>query len=438
MFTFVVHAWRSWKSAKAVGLLTVTALAAGIGSATAIYTVIDAVLVQPVPWQHGERFVALFSSRLNNSSKYQYWSTSWLDLQDYRRRTHSFDAFGIFLQREFSLTSPGQPQHLTAVEVTPSFAQSLGVSPVVGRWFGEAANEQGNVNLAVISSALWSRLGGDPKIIGRTLTLDGRQYTVTGVMPAWFRLPIGFFGAGEFRTDVWVPLNPQGAQRDRELAPYFCYARLRPGVALAQAYADVKSVAAEIAKEHPKEHRDYTALVISLLESVVKDIRPALLLLFGAAGALLLITCANVAGLLLARSVMRARETAIRVVMGAARWQLALQYFVEGLLVALAGAAGGVIVSLAIVRLVLSLAADYIPRADGIRIHGTTLLFAFGAAILSTVLFSLAPLWQAVRIYPNQALTDGVRASAPARSRRLSRTLVIAEIALAFTILSAV
>ncbi len=143
MFTFVVHAWKSWKSAKAVGLLAATALAAGIGSATAIYTVIDAVLIKPVPWQHSERFLALFSARLDNTSKGEWASTSWLDLVDYQQRTRSFDAFGVFLPREFSLTSPGQPQHLTGVEVTPSFAQSLGVSPLVGRWFGETAKRTG-------------------------------------------------------------------------------------------------------------------------------------------------------------------------------------------------------------------------------------------------------------------------------------------------------
>jgi predicted permease len=198
----------------------------------------------------------------------------------------------------------------------------------------------------------------------------------------------------------------------------------------------VKRVAAEIAQEYPKEHAEYTALVLNLLESVVRDTRPTLLLLFGAAGVLLLLTCANVAGLLLARSITRARETALRVALGASQWRLAMQYFAEGILVALAGAAGGILISIALTRLVLSLAADTIPRADDIGINWTVLLFAFAASVLCSVLCSLAPLWQAVRILPNEALSDGVRASAPARSRRLSRTLVIAEIALAFTLLS--
>ena len=180
MFPFVVHGWRAWKSAKSVALLAVTALAVGIGSATAIYTVVDAVLLRPIPWQHSERIVGLFSSHLNDASKYRYSSTSWPDRMDYQQRTRSFDVFGITLTQQFNLTSPGQPQHLTGVQVTPTFASSLGVRPVIGRWFGEAAQEQGNVHLAVISSALWQRLGREPQIAGQALTLDGQVYTVYG------------------------------------------------------------------------------------------------------------------------------------------------------------------------------------------------------------------------------------------------------------------
>ncbi len=418
-----------------MGLLAVMALAAGIGSATAIYTVVNAVLLRPVPWPHGERFVALFSSTRNASSKWQWSSTSWLDLLEYQRRSHSFDAFGIYSTREFVLTSPGEPRHLQGVEVSPAFAAAVGVAPVVGRWFGEAASESGNAGLAVISSALWRRLGSDPSIVGRALTMDGRPYTVTGIMPDGFRLPLAYVEGSDFDADVWVPLNPQGGQRVRNYAGYFCYARLRPGVSLAQANDDVKRVAAQLAAEFPDEHRNYTALVVSLVDSIVKEIRPALLLLFAAAGALLAITCANVAGLLLARSVARARETAIRVALGGAGWQLASQYFVEGLLVAVAGGALGIAISVGLVRLVLSVAAGLLPRSSEVGLNGMVVLFAFAAVIACSMLVCLAPLWQAVRIQPNEALGEGVRASAPARSRRLSRSLVVAEIALAFTLL---
>ncbi len=374
MFSVLAHALRSWKSARSVAILAIAALAAGIGSATAIYAVVDAVLLRPLPYRNGDRFAALFSAHQNESG---VSSTSWLDLLEYQRRTHSFDAFGIFEPMEVNLTAPGEPRHLKAVEVTPAFTAALGVQPILGRWFGEAAGEQGNVQLAVISTALWKALGADPKIIGRALTLDGRVYTVTGVMPAWFRLPLAYVDGGEYRTDVWLPLNPEGERRKRDYAGFFSYVRLAPGVTFSEADADAKRVAAQLASEFPLEHRAYTARVINLREVLVREIRPTLMLLFGAAGALLLITCANVAGLLLARSVARARETAIRVAIGASRRQLALQFLVEGLLVAVAGAAAGLAVSFALVQLVLSLGSDFIPRADGIGVNWPAVLFSW-------------------------------------------------------------
>ncbi len=430
------RSWRSWKSARGVALLAVLALATGIGSTTAIYTVIDGVLLHPLPYAHGERFVTLFGARLNEPG---IRSLSMPDLLAYENGTHSFDVFGAYTPVDFNLTGSGQPQLLRGIEVSPALAGNLGVSPLVGRWFtdsGDAAAEHGNPYLAVISEGLWRQLGASAGILGQTLTLNSHPYTVVGVMPPWFRFPAGGPTGENVRNDVWVPLNPQGLQLTRADSFYFCYARLKPGVSLAQADADVKRVAMNLVRDFPAEHHAYTAVLRSVRESITREIRPTLLLLLGAAAALLLITCANVAGLLLARSVARARETAVRVALGAGRGQLALQYFVEGLMLSLAGAAGGILLSFLLVRVVLSLAADQIPRADEITVDWTVLAFALAAAVLASLLFSAAPLWQAIRTHPNEVLTDGVRASAGVRARGLSRSLVIAEIALAFTLLA--
>jgi predicted permease len=422
------QAWQSWKSAKAVALLATVALAIGIGSTTAIYTVVNAVMLRPLPYRDGDRFVALFSATLTDPK--HFGSLAFPDLLAYQQRTQSFDVFGWFKLANFNLTSPGQPEHINGIEVTPSLANNLGVNPIIGRWFDKAGEP-----VALISHALWQRLGAKPDMVGMTIALNGRGYTVAGIMPAWFRLPIGG-PFGDVRYDVWLPLDPLGKGQSPNDAWYFGYARLKPGVAFTAAEADAKRVAAQIAAENPASRPFYTARLEPLQDLIVKEIRPTLLLLFAAAGLLLLITCANVAGLLLARSVARARETAVRVALGAGRYQLTIQYFLEGLFVSLAGAAAGVVLSLALVRIVVSLAGQFIPRVDEIGIDWRVLIFALGAACLASALSSLAPLAQALRASPAEALSEGVRSSAGARSRRLSQSLVIAEIALAFTLLT--
>jgi putative ABC transport system permease protein len=426
MLSILTQAWRSWKTAKTVALLAAAALAVGIGSTTAIYTVVNGVMLKPLPYQHAERFVVLFSGTVNRPEV--RGSLTLPDLIKYQQRTQSFDVFGWFRLSNFNLTAPGQPQHLNGVAVTSSLARQLGVNPAIGQWFDDAG--------AVISSALWQRLGADPEMVGKAVTLSGRSYTVTGVMPPRFRLPAPAPGVEGFRSDVWIALDEVMPDHDPRAGYYFSYARLKPGVSREQAEADARRVAAEIAREEPASHPSYTAHLDDLQEAGIKEVRPTLLLLFGAAGLLLLITCANVAGLLLARSVARARETAIRVALGASRRQLALQYFLEGLLISFAGAAIGVLLSLALVRAVVTLAAEYIPRADEIALDWTVVAFAFASGCLVTALFSLAPLWQAVRTSPQDVLSEGVRTSAGARSRRLSHSLVVAEIALAFALLA--
>lgn len=426
MRSLLSQAWQSWKDAKAVAVLATIAFAVGIGSTTAMYTVVNAVMLRPLPYAEGDRFVALFAASFTEPDSYS--SLSIPDLLEYQQRTRSFDVFGWFRFARFNLVSPGEPQNVTGTAVTPALARGLGVSPALGQWFQDETG-------AVISHALWQQLGADPQILGRAIALNDRRYTVTGVMPPWFELPLR--GGFEFYgpSDVWIFLDPKGREDDG-LAFYFSYARLKPGVTFAQAEADVKRVAAEIARLNPASHPSYTARLEGLRTTIFMEIRPTLLLLFGAAGLLLLITCANVAGLLLARSVARARETAIRVAIGASQWQLGRQYFIEGLFVSLAGAAAGGLLSYSLVRAVVTYGAEYVPRPDEVTLDWTVLLFVVGTAFVASALSSLAPLWQAMRMPPNDVLTEGVRTSAGARSRRLSRSLVVAEIALAFTLLA--
>lgn len=178
MLSLLSQAWRSWKTAKGVALLAAIALAVGIGSTTAIYAVVNAVLLKPLPYQHGNRFAALYGATYSEPG--QRASLTYPDLVTYQQRTHSFDVFGWFKLSNFNLTSPGEPQHIDGIEVTPALVQNLGVNPIIGRWF----KEQDGAGVVVISNSLWKHLGADPGILSKALTLDGRQYTITGVMPA--------------------------------------------------------------------------------------------------------------------------------------------------------------------------------------------------------------------------------------------------------------
>jgi len=412
--------------AKGVALLAIAAFTVGIGSATAIFTVINGVLLKPLPFPESERFVAIYGARVDEPGRYS--SSSFPDLLEYQARTTSFDVFGWFRLANFNLTSPGEPQYLAGAELTPSLARALG-PPTLGQWF---VDEQG----AVISNTLWMRLGSDPNIVGKPITLDDRQFTITGVMPREFRYPVFGTTTGRLPFEIWIALDPAGKGQRPEQSVYFANARRKPGVSLQQAQADVARVAAGIARADPVSHIMYTAAVMDLRRQTLSDLQSTLLLLFGAAGLLLLIACANVATLLLARSVARARETAIRIALGAGRAHLALRYLAEGAVVSLIGAAAGVGLSVLLVRLIVVAGSEYVPFADELTIDWRVLAFAIAMAFVASALASLAPLWQALRTPPNAVLTEGVRASAASPVRRVSQALVVAEIALAFTLLT--
>lgn len=427
MPSFLSGPWKSWKNAKAIAFLAVLAVAIGVGSTTAIYTIINALLLMPIPYAHGERFVSVLGASFNDPEGMS--SLTMKDALEYEDRTRSFDVFGPFIFTNYNLTAPGEPQHLNGVEVTPALVNAVGVNPRLGQWFHD-----GNQPAVVLSHALWMRLGGDDGIVGKPVTLNGRVYSVTGVMPPGFNLPLaGPYSEGQM--DVWVPLDPR-RQENRNRGGVFCYARLRPGVSVAAASAEVKGLAAEIARREPASHPAYTARVDDLQQLLNKDIRPILFLLLNGAGFLLLIACGNVGGLLLTRSVARARETAVRVALGAGLRQLAVQYFLEGLLVAILGAAGAVLLTYMVIRLLVAFGSQQTARLSNLSMDWRVFAFALGTALAATLLAGMAPLWQAARMLPNEILNDGVRASAGERTRRLSRSLVVGEIALAFVLLS--
>jgi putative ABC transport system permease protein len=430
MLRLILYGWRSWRHAKPVAGLAILALATGIGSATAVFTVVNSVLLNPLPYLHSDRWVALFGGSTLEPQPDWYTGLSIADLTDYQQRTRSFDAFGWYsVGGRFNLSSRGVAERVEGTEVTASLLNAVGVRAIAGRLFRDADGSQ----VALLSSRLWQRLRPDIDI-GKSIALDGRSYAVVGVLPSGFRLPIVTVGKQNSHNDVWVPVQtPAG---DRNYGFYAAYARLKPGVTVQEARADAERVAGEIRTEYGREN-SYTAKVFGLEDFVVRDIRPYLVLLMAAAGLLLLITCANVGGLLVARSVHRAHEIAVRTALGARKSQLALQFIVEGCFLSMVAAGLGVLASIGLTRLILSLAADYIPRSDEVSIHGAVLLFAAGLALLTALLPALVPLRQAIHTQPTEVLSSGVRATGDFRRRRLSRSLVVAEITLAFLLLSA-
>ena len=436
MLSLVSQAWNSWKNAKGVAILAVLALAIGIGSATAIYTVVHTVLIKPLPYRDSDRIVALYGAATNEPGKKAGMSDGYLRILQQHQK--SFDVFGWFtVFGNFNLTHPGEPQHIDGVRVTPQLVDNLGVNLLLGRWFRDLKEENGNSHLAVLAYPLWQRLGGRKDILGQEVVLDGTGYTVVGVAPAWFHFPLFSVSGENDPNEIWVPLSPEYVRSVGDSGLFLSYAMLKPGVSFAAAAQEVKRMSAAIARENPVTMARTTAFIEPLQATISNEIRPTLLLLLGAAGLLLLITCANVSGLLVTRAVSRSRETAIRLALGAAQGQMILQYLSESVIVSLIGVIASAGLSYLLLRVVLAMIGNYIPLSDEIRLDWSALAFAIGIALLTSFLTSLAPLWHSLRTAPNEVLSEGVRASGSYRSRRLSQALVIGEIALAFTLLAA-
>jgi putative ABC transport system permease protein len=399
-------------------LIAIITLALGIGANTAIFGVVNAVLLQPLPFAEPDRLVWVWGNIRNGGNRA---SVSPLDYLDYRAQSTSFEQFAatFTIPTFVNLTGSGTPERLEARVVTGNFFQALGVTAALGRTFLPENEKPGNHQVVVLSHRLWQqRFGGEPSIIGKTLTFDGMKYEVLGVMPSSFKFPQN--------AELWAPMNFEMAPEMRQRKAHFLrpIGRLKAGVTLQQAQADMDAIARRLEAQYPESNTGWNLRMVPLGEQLVGNIRPTLQVLFGAVGFVLLIACANVANLLLVRAAGRQKEIAVRMALGAGRWRVARQMLTESVLLAILGGALGVFLAAWGVDLIVAFSGNNIPPTAQIGIDRVVLGFTFGVSVLTGLLFGLVPAWQATQPRLSEMLKEGGRGQGAPRNR--TRSLLVA------------
>jgi len=407
----------------AIALLT---LALGIGINAALFSVVNGVLLNPLPFPQPEQLVVMDQSKPN----FEAGAIPYPNFLDLRKENQTFAAMSIFRSAAFSLIGAGEPERVNGRYVSAGFCSVFGITPVVGRGFLPHEDEPGVTPTALISHELWQRkFAGDPNVITRTITLDDRSYYVIGVLPADFR----FFQTG----DVFVPigqLNATALKRRGAGMGLHGIGRLKPGVTVEQGRADLNRIYQNLAEAYPGTNKGNSAYVASLKQRVVGRIGPTLWMLLGAVGFVLLIACVNVGNLMLARASGRAREFAIRAALGASWWRLVRQSLTESVLLSLGGGALGLLVAYWGTHAALSLLPATLPRSQEVRIDYRVLLFALGISLLSGILAGLAPALRSSKSRFSNSLKESGRGNIGGRSRAQA-ILVAAEVALAVVLL---
>jgi putative ABC transport system permease protein len=428
----IKYGFRMLAKRPGVTAIAVLTLALGIGANTAIFSVVDAVLLRPLPYPHPEQLVFLTEW----SEQIPDMSISMANFDDWKSMNTVFESMVPYRSNAVILTGEGLPESLQIRQVTAGLFPTLGIQPILGRALTPGDDKSGAAPVVLLSDGFWEqKFRRDPSVLGKKLNLDGEVYTVIGVLPSnklhgnWKRYALF--------SSLWRFEDKEGGPNQRAEHPgIVAYARMKPGVTLEQARAEMKDIGAKLAKQYPKDNGGHSVTVESLLNAYVGDIRQSLLILLAAVGFVLLIACANVANLMMARATERTRELAIRTALGATRGRLIRQLLTESLILAMLGTCLGLLIAYNASGALAKIPTSSVPRIDGVSVNTSVLLFTLVLSLLTGLFFGIFPAWHASKTDVQEAMKEGGRAgSASAGRKKLRSALVVAEVSVSLVLL---
>ncbi|HZF11004.1 MAG TPA: ABC transporter permease, partial [Thermoanaerobaculia bacterium] len=420
------HALRGLARNPGFALVAIATVALGVGATTAVFSLVNGVLLEPLPYAAPERVAIVYA--VNASNQLAHFTVAPAEYLDWRRQTRTFAPLAARRPQSFNLTGGDHPERISAERVTADFFTAIGLHPFLGRGFTPADDGPGGAKVAVLSRGFFTRhFGADPKVLGRQLSLNGESYTVVGVAPDDHRGSV----------DLWAPLGIDPTRAVRDLHSLEVVGRFAPGVSRTRAQSEMSTIAARQAAQYPELDLGWGTAVVPIREVIVEDVRPTLLLLLAAVGLVLLIACANLANLLLARVSGRTSELAVRKALGAGRGRLLSQLLVESLTLSAVGGLLGLFLAAWGTRALLAMNPKAVPRVGEIGVDWRVLLFALAASVATGLAFGLAPAWKAAGADLTPVLKEGGRGHSGGVHRLRGRTLLVfAEMALALILLS--